>query len=361
MSVSLDFKRGLKTLWAESAQGKMPSLEANRTFAIKNPYRNSDPLNEVLTYLALQNTGHIAPPLIPRVTPMPVAELCQLALLWACAKEKEAAAALANSIPLDFPWMWSRENEYNEEETVASISLLSRAIGKEVHSVFLGDPYFQALSQIVSAIKKFSEAETGQNSKSSMHLEIFDWSRIETENGLKCCYTFFGSRTSVGSLISNKAEIRAFGPQAFPLSDPMGFGIRSVSGHEKRWASPAALPEIWFDTKVHRVDSGLMLDLSFFGMKPGTPLAFSFYVKADSAQIGNEKFKPKTLQRYHGISKPVQFGGGLCLQSLMPGKMELIPLAGSGGYWDCEYLAAFEIHPVNAKISFLFTPENSPF
>ena len=98
----------------------------------------------------------------------------------------------------------------------------------------------------------------------------------------------------------------------------------------------------------------MILDFSFFGLKPEAPLAFSFYVKAGSAQVGNEKLQPKTLRRYQGISKPILFGGGLCVESLTPGKMEVIPLAGGGGYWDCEYLAAFEIHPVNAKMSFSF-------
>lgn len=345
MSVSLDFKRGLKTVWAESAQGKMPSLEAARSFLLKNPFRNHDPLNEVLTYLALKNIGHIAPPLIPRIVPMPVSELCQLALLWSFAGEKQAALDLAHSIPLDFPWMWSKENEFKEEEAFASISLLARAMGRDREPFSISDPYLSELAdQVISG---------------SPESQPIDCSLIEAGNGLRCCCTCFGSHTSLGSLVSKKTEIRAFGPQAFPLSDPKGFGIRLISNHEGRWASPAALPEIWFGLKIQGVDSGIVFDLTFFGVNPAAPLAFSFYVKSDSAQIGNEKFQPKTLHRYHGTSKPIQFGGGLKLESLMPGKMELIPLAGSGGYWDCEYLAAFEIHPVNAKMSFLLTQENS--
>ena len=90
MDFPLHFKRGLKSIWAEAARGKKPSLEATETL-LKSPFRNGDPLTEVLTYLTLQSMGHIAPPILPRISPMPVAELCQLVLLWTAAGEYEAA------------------------------------------------------------------------------------------------------------------------------------------------------------------------------------------------------------------------------------------------------------------------------
>lgn len=340
MDFPFDCKRGLKSLWAESAQGKMPSLEACKAIAAKNPYRNGEPLSEVLAYLALKNRGQTAPPLALQFILMPVAELCQLVLLWACAGEPEAAAALAHSIPLDFPWLWCRENEYREEEALASIALLSRSLGHHAEEFSGGDPYFQTLAKHLSRLAPCQSTDP-----------VLDWSLIETEE-IKCCFTFSGSRTSIGALVADAAEIRAFGPQAFPLSDPLGFGIRSTAQRGNQWASPSASPEIWFETKGRREGAGIVFDLAFFGLKPSEPLAFSFYVKSDSAQIGSEKLKPKTLQRYQGISKPIEFGGSLCIESLTPGKMEVIPLAGGGGYWNCEYLAAFEIHPVNAKMAF---------
>lgn len=348
MDSLLDFKRGLKLLWAEAAQGQMPSLEASLPWPLKNPYRPSDPISDVLTHLILEKirqTGSpktdrfwgVPPPFIPRTLTMPVSELCQLALLWACAGEKEAASALASSIPLDFPWMWCRENEYSEEEALASISLLSQAMGNRAEERF-GAPYFKALSKQLQKI---------DFSKSS----LIDWTLIEADN-LRCCLSFSGNRTSIGALSSDSAEIRAFGPQSFPLSDSLGFGIRRVLQHENRWASFAASPEVWFEIKPRTENGGIFFDLTFFGLKPNIPLAFSFYVKASSAQIGSEKLKPKTLQRYQGVSKPLRFGQSLSIESLIPGKMEVIPLAGGGGYWDCEYLTAFEIHPINAKMAF---------
>jgi hypothetical protein len=340
MDFPLHFKRGLKSIWAEAARGKKPSLEASETL-LMSPFRNGDSLREILTYLTLQSMGHIAPPVIPRITPMPVAELCQLVLLWAIAGEYEAASALAYSIPLDFPWMWTKENEYSEAETLASIGLLSEAMERSYEDISMGDPYFQTLANNLSLLPP----PRNEN-------PVLDWTRLIGDD-FECCLTFTGSRTSLGSFLTETAEIRAFGPQSFPLSNSLGFGIRMITQHGNRWASMAARPEVWFETKARLLDSkGLLLDLSFFGLAPNAPLVFSFYVKAEDAQIGAEIFKPKTLQRYQGTSKPLTFSGGLTIESLIPGKMELIPLAGSGGYWDCEYLAAFEIHPVNAKMSF---------
>jgi hypothetical protein len=294
MDSSFDFQRGLLSPRTQAAAGMTPSLE---------------------------------------VAHMPVAELSKQVFLLASRGKKEEAAALARSIPLDFPWMWCRENEYSEKKTRALIAELRFALNGSPK----GDPYFQALSRFLVHPLDFKP--------------VLDWSLIETEN-LKICLTFAGSHTSLGAVLSDAAEIRAFGPQSYPLSSPDGFGIRKVLEHGNRWASPAASPVVWFETKAERVENKVVFDLAFFGLQPDSPLAFSFYVKAESAQIGAEKLKPKTLQRYQGISKPILFGGGLLLESLTPGKMEVIPLAGGGGYWDTEYLASFVIHPVNAKMSF---------
>ncbi len=275
----------------------------------------------------------------PSFEVMPVPELCRQVFILACRGNTEAAAALAHSIPLDFPWAWCREDEFSEEKTGASLALLAHALRS--NEPLQGDPYFLALVQHLSKSLK------GRDFK-----PVLDWSLIET-GSLKCCLTFSGSSTSLGAVRSDGAEVRAFGPQTYPLSAPKGFGIRPVREHGNRWASPIAEPSVWFEMRSNFNGKQIGLDLTFFGLEPSASLAFSFYVKAEAAQIGSEKFKPKTLQRYQGVSKPVRFGSGLTIESLTSGKMELIPLAGGGGYWDCEYLAAFEIHPINAKMSFL--------
>jgi hypothetical protein len=270
----------------------------------------------------------------------PVAELCRQVFSWAFRGKAGEAAALAHSIPLDFPWVWCKEGEYSEKTSGASIALLGQALRRK--ELLRGDPYFQTVAQhLAKTLARPLDFKSG-----------LDWSLIETER-LKCCLTFSGSSTSLGAIITDGAEVRAFGPQIYPLSDPKGFGIRRIEEHGNRWATPAAAPAVWFEMRSHCKENQLALDLIFYGLEPSAALAFSFFVKAEAAQIGNEKFKPKTLQRYQGASKPIRFGSGLVIESKIEGKMELIPLAGSGGYWDSEYLAAFEIHPINAKMSFL--------
>lgn len=336
----LDFKRGLKSIWTEVIQGKKPSLEGLDALTVKSAYRNCDPLTEVLAHLTLKSTGQIAPPLIPRVSPMPVAELCQLVLLWAIAGEYEAASALSRSIPLDFPWMWCPENAFREDETIRSLALLKRSLHDESEEIQGGDPYFQSLANSLSRLPPVTSAP------------VLDWFSIQTEK-LKCALTFCGFHTSLGAILSKYSEVRAFGPQGFPLSNSRGFGLRPIAQHGNFWASPIACPEVWFNVKAFPDKQSIVLELSFLGLKPSHPLAFSFYVKADSAQIEGEKLKSGTLQRYQGVAKPLLFGGDLMIESLIPAKLEVIPLAGGGGYWDCEYLAAFEIHPVTAKAAFL--------
>ncbi len=340
MDFPLDFKRGLKAIWA-AAQGTKPSLGVREHVQLKNPLKNQDPLCEVLRHLALKSMGHIAPPLIPRITPLPIAELCQLVLLWSIAKETAAAAELAYSIPLDFPWLWSRESDYEDEKTIASLALLKKAIACEEPSITCeGDPYFQALANHLCCLDSPSSS-----------IRSLDWSLFQTQ-GIQCALTFSGDGTSLGAALSNSVEIRAFGPQTHPLSDPVTFGIRPIAQHGNRWASPIGNPEIWFETKTEIGNDALFFDLSFFGLSPSKPLNFSFYIKADSAQVGNEKFKPNTLHRYQGEAKPVALGEKLKVESQTPGKMEVIPLAGSGAFWNCEYLVSFEIHAIISKFSF---------
>ncbi len=334
MDFPLDFKRGLKAIWAKAALGSKSSFEDWKISHLRN---YGDPLTETLKFLALQNAGHLKPAEIPRISPLPIDELCGNALLFSLYDEPDAAAALFHSIPLDFPWLWCQEDDYREEETFSALFLMQAALERK----FLGDNYFQSLARHLANLPE-SDAK------------VLDWTKIQAER-IHAAITFTGSRTSLGVIVTDGVEIRAFGPQTYPLSDPLGFGIRLIAQHGNRWASPSASPEIWFETKARGEENKILLDLTFFGLKPQTPLAISFYIKADFAQIGNERLMPATLQRYHGANQSIHFQEMLFLECLTPGKMEVIPLAGKGGFWDCDYLAAFEIHPVNAKISFAIT------
>ena len=294
----------------------------------KTPYRISDPLSSVLIYLIAKQHRFTVPPFIPKMTQLSMAEQCQLVLLWAIAGEEEAAAQLASSLPLDFPWAWSRENEYDVNIARQSIALLKKAITEEPLPS-MNTLYFQTLKERLPKIR--------------CSIRPFSSSFI----------TFSGVGTSLGAFLSPHGEIRAFGPQGLPLSDSRGFGLRTISPHENRWISPIALPEVWCDVKYETGPNSFVLDLTFFGLIPEHPLFFSFYVWAESAMIDGTVLKPRSLQKYRGEAKEVRFGESFRIRGPLSDKLEVIPLAGDGPFWGSTYLAAFEIHPFNAKASFV--------
>ena len=334
-------QRGLKTLWASA------SFES-----VSVPYQSScsqeDPLSEGLIYLILQRAGKKTSPLHLRCLPLPVAQLCQIALLWVFAEEQKAAALLASSIPFDFPWLWCRESEYDEKETRLSIALLKKAMGKAEDGCLTDlpeDPFLKKLSCIQRDVLKL-DCGSSQNS--------LPWSRLAA-GSLQCGLSFTGNGSSLGVIRSSQLEVRAFGPQAFPLDASDQFGIRSVSGGDLGWASSVAIPEVWFKTTSHVQKEALIFELDFLGLKKETPLAFVFYVKADRAQIGSEVVKPRSLQRYSGANRPVCFGSlesVMKIESFFDGIMEVIPLAGADCFWNCEYLLAFHLSHFSTKFSF---------
>ena len=270
-----------------------------------------DPLSEALSYLILQESGIVPPPFIPSVARLPVSQLCELAVLWGLIGEEAAASELIRSLPFDFPWVWSREEEFNEAETKKNLDILRP-------EALMSSPR---------------------------------WSLIDA-GPLRAALTFEGDGTGLGAIVGPEVEIRAFGPQKLPLQGSKGFGIRPIAHHEGRWSSPSAVPEIWSDLKMVGQEGKLTLDLVFTGLKTEEPLGFVFYIHAQTAQVGTEIIKPKSLQRYCGEARPVLFQQHLKLESHFGGKMELIPLAGANGFWNCEYLLAFEIHAFNARGSF---------
>ncbi|MBI5273113.1 MAG: hypothetical protein HY861_03935 [Chlamydiia bacterium] len=171
--------------------------------------------------------------------------------------------------------------------------------------------------------------------------------------------TVVGDGTPLGMLIAPCAQIRAFGPQTAPLHDGRGFGIRSLQDPAKLWVSAAAIPEVCLTPCLRSEAEKIWLEISFVGVKASPSLFFSFYVKAAEALVGGEEIRPRTLNRYVGAAKPMVFGGGLLIESHIPGKLELIPLAGERQCWGCEYLAAFVMPPLCSKAIFSFSYSNS--
>lgn len=164
---------------------------------------------------------------------------------------------------------------------------------------------------------------------------------------MKC--SFDGSNSSLGKLLFSSGSIQAFGPEVPPFGAGT-FGIRPLSHHENIWASPIAQPEVWFATETEVQERKIRFKCTFFGLSIENPLYFSFYIKSQTANIGNHQIIAGGLQRYSGYSQQIEFQGFklLCQEAT---KMEVIPLAGDS-FWQSQYLAAFELTPAHSKYLF---------
>lgn len=173
--------------------------------------------------------------------------------------------------------------------------------------------------------------------------------RLYCSENLSFVTTLAGNRTSIGAIQAKEVEIRAFGPQAAPLSDSIGFGIyRLPDGNAiDRWTAFAANPEIWLDLETCLKENQLFLNGRLLGMKSESQYYFVFYIKAAEASIAEAVHKPKSLIRYRGETVPALFDRQIEIKTNVSSKMELIPLAGGGCFWDSDFLLAYELIPEN--------------
>jgi hypothetical protein len=297
----------------------------------RNALRKSHPLIEALHLALAKRSGKVLPPLSVASPILPIGELCQFALL------SEAKSLAQNILPFyRFPSLWCPEGAYDEKEALWSIALLLRSFGKYLPIPPNPDPYFLALAKM--APKWVEEKETEE------------WgARLYQRMGIEAALASAGEGVPLGALRVGGVEIPAFGPHTYPLSDPSGFGIRRTYP-DHRWAAAAAMPEVWFDARLDLVNG--FLETRFFGLKMDRPLAFAFYVKAEQAEIDGGVIQPKSLRRYLGESKKIilERGGSRVAMQCDPSmKMEVIPLAGEGCFWNAEFLIAFEIPQIEGK------------
>lgn len=266
----------------------------------------------------------------------PFATLCQFALLQGLEGEKLGKSLLSLT---SFSSLWTPESLFDEKEIEASVSLLRHSFGLSTSLSYKPDPYFVALAKI--APQWSSEAES-----ISLGVDLYQGPGWVAATVLK------GEGIPQGALQADAIQIRAFGPQTYPFNQPNAFGIqKKVEGSP--WASLVAAPESWYESYFKNEK----MICRFVGMKIDNPIYFSFYVKADRAQIGEEIFEPKQLKRYSGEVAQVIFeknGTRLGIKNDSRTKMELIPLAGEGCFWNADFLLSFLIPPFEGKDAYSF-------
>lgn len=267
----------------------------------------------LLDYLRAKKNNQLVSPYIPYVKLMPIHKLCQQALMWNEAGFVTEAGELAHWLqPLQyFLPLWCPEKEYNQK---------------------LAESLFAQLSKIRPIAGKTPD---------------FDVSLLHNSE-MMAAFTLSGKGTSLGMIRAGNVEIRALGPQAASLK----FGIQGYGMNN--WARCSAWPEVWLEVKPTWKESESRLDVRFVGLKPEMPLSFAFYVKAQSCQIGSEILKPKSLRRFNGEAQEIFFQNTLKVASAQCHKVQVIPLAGEGCFWDCEFLLSFELHPFAPQATFSF-------
>lgn len=266
----------------------------------------------LLEYIRKKRRGELTPPYVPKCPILPPHKLAVLSVLWKEAGFEQESSELKEWVSslAPFPTLWCLDREYQE--------------AKEV-SVFPG-----------------SDRKNSLVNSFGLDLTFLDGGSVFS------ALTLDGNGTSLGVIRSKEVEIRAFGPQSASLQ----FGIqgRGCQG----WTQTMAYPEIWLEMKSGRFPDQLRLDLRFVGITLETPLFFAFYIKANSCQIGLEILKPKSLRRYQGETAALSFQNQFTISTEQPCKVEVIPLAGEGCFWDTDFLVLFPLHPFLSQISFGF-------
>ena len=115
------------------------------------------------------------------------------------------------------------------------------------------------------------------------------------------------------------------------------------------WTCCQGDPELWVQMKTEAREEGCSIDLKFAGLKQEKPFAVAFYVKASRCQIGGQNLKPKTLHRYSGEGKTLSLVGNegeLKMETSISHKIQVVPLAGEGCFWNADFLITFEMHPL---------------
>ncbi len=316
----------LKGAWADSTSLRKKILPDS---LLNHPLRFSHPLSQAL----------ISPGQRPlRLEGLSMSELCQLALLRSPFDEGALARTL---LPFhEFPTLWSYEDSYVPLETKHSIDLLLHAFGKKDSLPENPSPYFQALAKSAS-IKEGSVSE------------LFLAKRLDFGT-ISSAFVSQGKGVSLGAMKSGQVEIPAFGPQLHPLNDSKLFGVDLVES--STWAFMSAEKEIWFEHTP--LSSGKGFETRFFGLTPKKAVSFVFYIKAQIAKINDELFLPKTLKRFSKEADRITFekqGSSLSITSTSICKVELIPLAGEGSFWDSDFLLAFEVPSFDGRLGFQFT------
>lgn len=274
-----------------------------------------------------------------RLLPIPIArEMIELWKEWNHINDDEELMKRldeANRWLIDwknFECLYYRENEFDEEECIGP-NTLERTTASDV---FLGSLRFSSPS-------------------------------------LSACLTLSGWNTGIGTIKIANVEIRAFGPQKFPLSDMKGFGIAQISAHTPTiqcnsdgfslsgWTRCFADPTIWLSLNANGNSQSVQMAIRWFGVEPNpvleniesAPFAMAFYVRATSCTLEDGTvLLPQSLRRFEGKIKKMMFDKDVTIECFEGLSVQVIPLAGFGSFWGATFLISFEFSALQNQAYF---------
>jgi len=359
-----DLYKQLRNLWTLSLSGeKNISLEGEREL-LRHPFVAHFPPSVAIAKLLCPAIQLYLPESSQDVDAalkenLSLPECCELALFWALHGEKERARELILRILplLKFNALFVSEANYDPFAFYYSAYLLYSYVGLKRESALCKmaifgarDPFFSALEKALGSLRE----ETPFISDGSLLDSPFGhW----VQGDLAVTYSAKGS--ALGAFHSGEVEVRAFGPQFYPLTDPSQFGlsglfdlqtisIDKISG----WVSTFSQPEVWLQVEAN-VEN--VVHIRWVGLKPEKKGVFAFYVKAKTAHVEDLVFHSKSLQRSRTLTNEIRFNGdAFAITSGSPRNFEVIPLAGEGCFWNADFLIAFEMSPFDAEEWFSF-------
>jgi hypothetical protein len=326
----------------------------------------------------LKLTGANSPPQIPNQYPSgaplfsqgkypALADSCRLALEWALYAKKnnaprfqEAASKLAGwllpQIRTRLTTLWTTDQSHDEKETRISTALFLLACGLGDEAAPLYSPDLPKTALYARLFRENLHIDPASDSASEPAL---GYQLLQTASS-SLALTLCGKGSGIGAFRLGDLSVPSFGPQTAPLSDSKLFGLNTPFS-DGGWFLSASSKETWFQIESRIDSSAISFKWNQIGINPQKPIALVFYLAADACRIDNKVFKPKSLQRFIGESSQLLIDARATkaiLQLDRPLKIELIPLAGEGCYWNATFLLALWLPPFDTTLSLQLKENN---
>ena len=344
----LEYYRACRSILTGARSGKTPELEKALALALRHPFAKS--YQPVIACLAMLSRI-LGKSRIPIEAPR--AGIGDISGAWM--RDRLLPMPIANELAS----LWEEVAAHDQDDELLQKANSARAwiesLGRLAGWLFSPEDVFDE-----NELEEFLRGRASESFGLDRDLGILAFAAPQMES----CLTLSGWNTGLGAMRYKDVEIRALGPQRFPLSESDGFGIAQYQAHQaiiemgsiEGWTRCYAERDIWLHVKAGLRENSLDFETKWVGISPaGGALAFVFYVAAKQCTLEDgSKFLPQNLHRYQGLSQKIIFNESLQISCSEPLRMQVIPLSGSGCFWNTTFLIAFEFTSSQNEASYSF-------